>query len=503
MFALFAPADRKCRRDQCGFVRRNPGFRLTAGALLLLAALPVQADYRKDIGYTLLQSELDSDVPDGSGVHVSHIEAGARLGDDIAWMPDPRKSQFSGKTFTNESFATPGLFSSHANGTGNAFYGNTSSISPGILKIASYLSTHWLGPGLLRTGSGKPWFQLQPRTSSSRVGNHSWIGSTDTFDVEALSRLDWIIDRDEFVQVTGYTGKMNQPLLSSAYNVIAVNRSDAVTVTGSAGAGGIYTSGRSKPDLVVPASHTSQAVPRVASAAALLIGAAHERPSLSNDPLEKSVSNRNGDTIFNAERSEVIKAALMAGAARQTNNTSSGDITDYRTDPNDRTSNGLDRRFGAGQLNIYNSYRIIAAGEQNSSQDAGAISSTIGPVGFDYDPSFGGSSSSNSQASYFFSTNSEPVRLQASLVWNISIDGGSAFNFDKTATLYDLDLFIFDVTEPDNWTLVGSSESFSENSENVWLRLDGDRDYAIQVKTGPRQATFNWDYALAWQIAPP
>lgn len=103
----------------------------------------------------------------------------------------------------------------------------------------------------------------------------------------------------------------------------------------------------------------------------------------------------------------------------------------------------------------------------------------------------------------FFSTNSEPVRLQASLVWNISIDGGSAFNFDKTATLYDLDLFIFDVTEPDNWTLVGSSESFSENSENVWLRLDGDRDYAIQVKTGPRQATFNWDYALAWQIAPP
>jgi hypothetical protein len=441
-------------------------------------------------------------MPDGSGIRVSHIEAPSKVGDDPAWMPNPAKPQFSGKTITNESFATPGLFSGHANGTGNHFYGNKSSISPGIVKIASYRSTHWLGAGLLRTDSGKPGFRLQPRTSASRIGNHSWIGTVDTFDVEVLSRLDWVIERDEFVQVTGYTGHMDQPLLSSAYNVIAVNRSDAVTTSGSADAGGIYTSGRSKPDLVVPASHTSQAVPKLAAATALLISIAHDRPSLSTDPVEMSVSNRNGDTIFNAERVEVIKAVLMTGAARSTTNTSGVDITDYRTDPDDRTRNGLDRRFGAGQLNIYNSYQIIAAGEQNSNEDANENSGPIGLIGFDYDPAFGGSGGSNAQATYFFSTHTDPVRLQASLVWNLAIDGGAAFSFDPTATLFDLDLFLFDVTEPGNWVLIGSSESSSENSENLWLLLEGAKDYAMQVKTGSGQTAFNWDYALAWHTAP-
>jgi len=498
----FASAGLESRLIQSSSIRRNLRYGLAGIPLLLLAALPVRADYRADIGYTMLQSELGPDMPDGSGIRVSHIEAAAKVGDDPTWMPNPDKPQFSGKTITNESFATPGLFSPHANGSGNFFYGNKSSISPGIVKIANYRSTHWLGLGLLRTDSGRPGFHPQPRISSSRIGNHSWIGTVDTFDVEALSRLDWVIDRDEFVQVTGYTGNMNQPLLSSAYNVIAVNRSDPVTTLGSAGAGGIYTSGRIKPDLVVPASHASQAVPKVASATALLISTAHNHPSLSTDPLEISVSNRNGDTIFNAERVEVIKAALMTGASRNTSNTSGVDITDYRTDPGNRTSNGLDRRFGAGQLNIYNSYQIIAAGEQNSNEDANENAGPIDAMGFDYDPAFGGSSGSNAQATYFFSANTDTVRLQASLVWNLAIDGGAAFNFDLTATLYDLDLFLFDVTEPGNRVLIGSSESSSENSENLWLLLERNKDYAMQVTTGSGQTMFNWDYALAWHTAP-
>ena len=477
-------------------------FGLAGIPLLLLAVPPVHADYRADIGYTLLQSELGADMPNGSGIPVSHVEAATIIGDDPAWMPNPDNPQFIGKTISNESFAAPGLFSGHANGTGHFLYGNNSSISPGIIKIASYRSTHWLGAGLLRTDSGKPGFGLQPRKSSSRIGNHSWIGTEDTLNIEVLSRLDWVIDRDEFVQITGFTGKMNQPLLSSAYNVIAVNRSDATPTSGSAGAGGIYTSGRIRPDLVVPATHTSQAVPKVASATVLLIGTGHNRPSLSTDPVETSVSNRNGDTIFNAERAEVIKAALMTGAARSAENTSGGDITDYRKDPDDRTGNGLDRRFGAGQLNIYNSYRIIAAGEQNSKEDASEHSSSIGFVGFDYDPAFGGTGGSNAQATYFFSTNTDAVRLQSSLVWNIAIEGGGPFSFDQSATLFDLDLFLFDVTDPGRWVLIESSESRSENTENLWVLIEGDKDYAMQVKAGSAQAAFNWDYALAWHLAP-
>ena len=502
MFALFMPAGQHLRRPLPGLIWRTPRLRLTAAALLLLAIAPVRADYREDIGYTRLQAELGSSIPDGSGVRVSQIEAPVQVGDDLAWMPNPSHPQFSGKTITDESGATPGVFSSHANGVGGRFYGNTNSIAPGIVNIASYLADHWLGAGLLRTSSGNPGPQAQPDSSSSRIGNHSWIGDGETFNVEILSRLDWLVDRDEFIHFAGYTGSASRPLLSSAYNVITVNRTDAITTTGSANAGGIYTSGRTTPDIVTPAPNASEATPKTASAAALLISAAHDSPALSTDPMQTSVTNRNGDTIFNAERTEVIKAALMAGAVRRTSNTSSIDIIDYRTDPNDRTSNGLDRRFGAGQLNIYNSYQIISAGEQNSNEDAPGNSGMIGAVGFDYDPAFGGSGGSNSQATYFFSTSADTVRLQASLVWNIEIDGGTTFNFDQAATLNDLDLFLFDVTEPSDWVLISSSESISDNTENLWLLLDPEKEYALQVSPGSGQSAFDWDYALAWQIIP-
>ena len=81
----------------------------------------------------------------------------------------------------------------------------------------------------------------------------------------------------------------------------------------------------------------------------------HKNPALSTDPLVQSTTNRNGNTIYNAERSEVVKAALMAGASRSA-------ISGYTAN----TDNGLNNVYGAGQLNIYNSYHIIAAGEQNS-----------------------------------------------------------------------------------------------------------------------------------------
>lgn len=471
--------------------------------LALLMASAAEADYRDDIGYSRLKTEVASDLPDGSGVPVSHIEAAARSGEDLAWMPNPGHPEFAGKRIINESLAPPGIYSRHADGTGLQLYGNRSSISPGITQISSYLSTHWLGQGLIRTGSTESAFQLQPRASASRLGNHSWVGATDGFDLDVLSRVDWVIDRDEFVQVTGYTGSRSQVLLSSAYNVIAVNRSEAETLAGSAGAGGIYTAGRSKPDLVAPASHTSQAVPRIAAAVALLIDASHEQPGLSTDPEQQSVTNRNGDNIFNAERSEVLKAALMAGAERQTRNSSGKDLVDYRVHADHRTANGLDRRYGAGQLNIYNSYKIITAGEQNSREDSRDPRIDIGLAGFDFDPVFGGIDNSNARASYYFSTRDEPAWLQASLVWNLAIAGGSAFSFDPTPTLHDLDLLLFDITDPKKSILVASSASATDNTENLWTRLEPDKNYMLRVTPGARQQSFGRDYALAWIIRPP
>jgi hypothetical protein len=279
-----------------------------------------------------------------------------------------------------------------------------------------------------------------------------------------------------------------------------VNKTSAPTDSGSVAAGGIYTAGRTKPDIVVPENNASRATPRVASAAALLIDAAHSNPAWSTDPAGISATNRNGDVIYNAERVEVIRAALMAGASRQTNNSSSTDIVDYRVDAADRTANGLDRRFGAGQLNISNSYHIVAAGEQNSVEDFRGGGGLIGAAGFDFDPAFGGYKGSNSTATYFLTPTAGPARLIASLVWNVTVDGGTANNFDGSASLYDLDMMLYDVTNAANWAVVASSTSPNENTENLWELVEGGRAYAMHIKRGVAQNAFKWDYGLAWQL---
>jgi len=145
---------------------------------------------------------------------------------------------------------------------------------------------------------------------------------------------------------------------------------------------------------------------------------------------------------------------------------------------------------------------VIAAGEQNSIEDQASGSGLIGLTGFDYDPAFGGSNGSNTTATYYFAQTSGPARLTVALVWNLSVAGGTPNNFDGTATLYDLDLQLYDVTDPANWVLVASSASTNENTENLWLQLNGGRDYALRVKPGAGQAAFKWDYGLAWQLTP-
>jgi hypothetical protein len=456
-----------------------------------------QADYRDDIGYSVLLSELGASMPDGTGVKVSQVEASTSSSSSV-YLPDPNNAQFLGKIITDQSGLSSGVYSGHATGVGALFYGNSFSMTPGINTIDAYLADNWIGAGYLRGLGGT----RMPLVSSSRVANHSWIGSTGSSatDSDLLRRVDWVVARDELIQVVGVNNGAgtNSPLLSSAYNVISVGRTDGFHTTGSPSLDTTYTAGRARPDIVAPMSSTSEATPVVASAAALLVEVGHNNPGLSTDSIAKSTTNRNGDVIYNAERSEVIKAALMAGADRLTNNASGANITDYRASPVNQTANGLDSRFGAGQVNVFNSYHIIAAGEQNSIEDGGAGAGLIGKNGFDYDPHFGGAGGSNSTATYRFSTTTALSKLSASLVWNIDIAGGTS-RFSGAATLFDMDLLLYDVTG--SQLLLADSASATENTENIWASLVPGRDYMIEVVPGKTQAPFDWDYALAWNVA--
>ncbi len=466
----------------------------------------VSADYKDDIAFTQLATELGLNLPDGSNVIATQVEAATSYVDhdnnpltaDLpVYLPDQNNSTFSGKLISDITGYESGTYSDHANAVGGLFYGNNS-MAPGINTIHAHWADYWMQPGFLNYGAGKP------LSSASRIGNHSWVGNiTDlTIASNILRRIDWVVETDEFIQLVGTKNSttINDTLFSAAYNVLAVGKTDGNHSTGSPSIDTIYRSGRTRTEIVAPKATTSAATPIVAATAALLVEEGHRNLSLSTDPAETSTVNRYGDTIYNAERSEVIKAALLAGANRITHNTSTtANITDYRIALLDQASNGLDARFGAGQINVFNSYHIVAAGEQNSSQDGGAGSTGIGEFGFDYDPTFGGSNGSNSAASYYFSTGTTPKVLSASLVWNIQIDGGNGSNFSGIATFYDLDLYLYDVTE--SQTLLISSTSQFDNSENIWTSLSANKNYLLQVIPKSGQSSFNWDYALAWQLA--
>lgn len=302
--------------------------------------------------------------------------------------------------------------------------------------------------------------------------------------------MDWLVATDGYINVIGFNGSGSNPLFGSAFNTIAVNDTESPSTAMAQHVDSLYNGGRVGVDLVAPEANPSNAAPRVASVAALLVEAAHAGPSLSTDPVATSTVNRNGDQVYNAERSEVVKAGLMAGADRATNNSNSGDIVGYRENAIDQTTNGLDRRYGAGQLNTYNSDHIVAGGEQNSLDDHIVGGGQIETSGFDYDPSFGGANGSNNKGTYFFSTSADPTEFAASLVWNIAIDGGSANNFDGTGTLYDLDLFLYDVSDAQNWLPLASSESTTENTENIWIELAASTNYALQVRSASAQPAF-------------
>jgi hypothetical protein len=301
--------------------------------------------------------------------------------------------------------------------------------------------------------------------------------------------VDRQVALNEYIQVVGLTnGPGNSPLLGgSGYNVIAVGRTDGGHQQGSVPVAGdsLYGAGRTVPTLVAPQGSTSAATPVVSAAAALLVQTGHAG-GLTLSTGSTTISGIG--TIYDAERSETVKATLMAGADRHTANTSTtANITDYGS-AGYATANGLDSRYGAGQVNIFNSYNILAGGEQHSFQNGGR---DISLLGFDYAGAFGGLNGSPRTASYFFNANSN-LTLFASLVWNISVSNDAAL----TTTLHHVNLSLFDVTTN---TFSGTSASKLDNTQNLFLKLLlGDR-YELQVTTD-EAGNFSQDYALAWRM---
>ena len=279
---------------------------IMAFGVFLTAAAPAWADWKADIGYARLVDQSGDLLPDGTGIAVTQVEAPS----SGHWLPNPADAQFTGKTIVNRS-GDSGT-SGHATSVGRTFYGKTQSLVPDVTNIDAYEANDWMLYNFLRYVYG--W---QPDASTSRVANHSWVGSTSGAAAgDMLRRLDWVIDTDEFIQAVA-TGGAGRTLLGNSFNAIAVGRTDGAHTPGTAALDAVYTAGRSRPDIVAPMTSLSSATPVVAGASALLVAAGAD-PFLSDDPLETDGINRRGGRIYNAQRAEVVKTALMAGADRFT-----------------------------------------------------------------------------------------------------------------------------------------------------------------------------------------
>ncbi len=474
---------------------------LALGAAMTACAPEPPTAATDPFGYEALRRELGDATPDGSGVAVHMIEASAPIMEEIdgvetrvgsAFAPDVGILEFSGKDID----VLPAIFarhSPHATATARKFFGQSTSTSPGITEIRAFESMTWVG-NVLNLGRNR-----LPEPIVARVGNHSWVGSLDHPELagfrnlRALRRIDWLVDTDEIVQVAGFNGSAGSPLFASAHNVIAVSHVDGAYAAGSAPVDSDdYRVGRGRPHLVVTESSPSAAAPRVSSAVALLIEAGHADATLSADSGGVATRNRSGETIRNAERSEVIKAALMAGAVPVAGAGPSLELT----------ASGLDPRHGAGRLNIRNSYRVIAGGEWNSVEDEPSRGGAIPGSGFDYDAAFGGAGERNSRATYFLARQSNRVAFAATLVWNARAPVGENLLFDAPARLVDLDLALYEIRLPDAWQGVAESTSRIDNTESIRAWLEPDRTYALRVELAPGQQPVAWDYGLAWRIEP-
>jgi hypothetical protein len=420
--------------------------------LLLAGGAVLRADWREDIGYTQLAAELGAAMPTGAGIVLLQSEAndpesppnylpqaggpGAFAGADA----------FSGKTFYAESGA--GVELGHAQSVASFFYANSGGIARGATEIHNYTANDFL----TRLYSGPA-----PEVFPGRVQNHSWKGSADEdTDPQLLRALDFMINRDGRIVATALdnnTGAM-PPLLGNNYHCLTAGLRSGLHSRGGTNTDG---SGRMKPDLVVNVDLTSYAAPAISGSAAAL--------------LQSAVASGNA----NAEKPQVIKAQLLAGASKQKlpQWMRQTDATPY------------DAVFGAGELNLRNAYYIQQAGQHTFS------TSVESPArGWD-------SATSTSNAAgrrYFFSIPAGRYggTFSAAVTWHRAIDGipGS-----YSSSLSDLNLKLYAASSfAPGASALYSSTSSVDNVEHVFCYNLPQGQYMLHVTS----ATDDVTYGLAW-----
>lgn len=462
-------------------IRRGSIF-FTSVTVAAIAAPAFAHDVRDLIGYIDLIDRLGSgNEPTGAGIIAGHVEAPDGQG---RHQPDPNDAHFTGKTFV---FMSGGMaVSNHANSVGRHLYGDTWGAAPGVNDIHVWEANHWIGTGFLHTNQpGVP-----PDQVAADLFNNSWVGHAGGFSNEILRRVDFAVNDQDLV-IIGGVGNSSQPLdvfdtlLSHGYNVISVGRNDGQHHHGDT-LFSVDGGGRMKPEIVSPETATSWATGIISGCVADLQETARTWPGLDNNT--------------NADRAEVIKAVLLAGAMHGPTWTNNPQTTGP-----DRgiTDTPIDATFGAGFVDINFAHMVHTGLEQNGSTTV-PLSGTATNTGWDLTPI-----NSNQTRYYRFELSEDKETFAVLLTWNRRI----APDF-LSGSLPNLSLELFEVDNQGNLTSlrgnngVGvfasgniASVSAVDNIEHLFIRDLVAGNYILAVSR-PNDGMEQWDAALGWILPP-
>jgi hypothetical protein len=393
----------------------------------------------------------------GSGVNVAQIESAPN---PLQFEVNPHSPAQPGRLFTYWSVSGGatgfpngvGSESSHSDSVAQNFYGTAGGAAPGVGHVSNYETKYFYATIIQRH-----------EATNSRVFNQSFeFGGHNAAQDAAYD--NYIAEYHTLVASgVGNGGPILTP--ADCYNGLGV------AAYGGSSSVGPSADGRCKPDITAPAGETSFSTPFVSGAAALLIEG----------------GRRMGVNSAAAIDSRTVKALLLTGAVKPAGWTH-------------RPAAPLDYRYGAGVLNVFNSYAELAGGRHRPVASgltrAGHAPLTSGTFiaaesGWDYRGI--DSAVANAGANHYRIMASGSGALIATLDWNKG-NGASAIN--------RLELYVYNA----NGELLSSSISAVDNVQHVYLTGLTAGIYELEVVkiagpegspgvTAPREV-----YALAWDF---
>jgi hypothetical protein len=447
--------------------------------------LPLHAQDLNEIGVTLLRSVATN--TDGTGIRVAQPEApGTNIPPDFEVNPAYSFVQKPAGLFTYfETNGTASFFpnslgteSGHADTVASNFYGFPGGVATNVVHVDNYEANYFYN-NVIAAG-------LPPNINDAVV-NQSFIfgyvpGQVPVSEQQQLdSQFDNYAAQYNTLFASGAgnggpgSGTVAPP--STCYNGMSVGAYGYAFSS----VGPTEDNGRAKPDIVAPASATSFSTPQVAGAAAVLMQA-----GLRGDG--------GGDTNSPSDI-RTVKALLLNGAVKP---------ADWTNNP----PSPLDARYGAGVLNVFNSYEQLAGGKHgyiaaanvplgNPHPPTGATG-TIGALsGWDFNNLSSSSNFDGVNHYYFNVTNgisNATFTATTTLVWN---------RRQNQAEINNLNLFLYNAADSN---LVAGSTSLVDNVEHIFVSNLPQGRYDLQVWKaggipGVSIVSTSETYALAWEFS--